>query len=56
MARPIKTREQYLNQYGAVLTEIHSGTPYRKIASLYKVGLSTVQRLAKKELYAPPIK
>lgn len=50
MARPKKTEKQYLAQYGGVILEINAGTPYRKIAEMYGVGLSTVQRLANKGL------
>jgi len=51
MGRPRKTRRQYIQEYGDVIKEIYSGTPYRTISSLYGVGLSTVQRLAKKHLW-----
>lgn len=51
MARPKKTREQYLKEYAAIIVEIHSGTPYRKIAEEYGVGVSTVQRLHNMHLY-----
>lgn len=51
MARPRKTREQYLKEYASVIAEIHSGTPYRRIAEEYGVGVSTVQRLANMNLY-----
>lgn len=51
MARPRKTDADLIKEYGEVITEIHSGTPYRKIAELYGVGLSTVLRLAKRGLY-----
>lgn len=50
MARPRKTRAQYLKEYGEVINEIHYGTPYRTIARIYRVGLSTVQRLARMDL------
>lgn len=51
MARPHKTREQYQKEYAGVIVEIHSGTPYRKIAEEYGVGVSTVQRLHNMHLY-----
>lgn len=54
MARPKKTREQYLKEYARVIAEIHSGTPYRRIAEEYGVGVSTVQRLANMHLYPIP--
>lgn len=47
MARPKMTKYDYLEKYGAVLAELKVGIPYRKIASLYGIGVSTVQRLAK---------
>lgn len=51
MARPKKTREQYLKEYAVIIAEIYSGTPYRKIAEEYGVGVSTVQRLHNMHLY-----
>ena len=47
MARPKMTKYDYLNKYGAVLAELKVGKSYRKIAHLYGIGVSTVQRLAK---------
>lgn len=49
--RPKKSIRQYFMEYWDVLAEISAGTPYRKIASSYRIGLSTVQRLAKRGLY-----
>ena len=51
MARPHKTREQYLKEYASVIAEIYSGAPYRRIAEEYGVGVSTVQRLHNMHLY-----
>ncbi len=51
MARSKKTMEQYLKEYVAIIAEIHSGTPYGKIAEEYGVGVSTVQRLHNMHLY-----
>ena len=51
MARPKKTNAQLIKEYGTVIAEINSGTPYRKIARTYGIGLSTVQRLANRGLY-----
>ena len=48
MARPRKTKAQYLLEYGTVIEEMKRGTSYRKIARRYRVGISTVQRLHKK--------
>ena len=45
MARPRKTRSQYLRDYFDVLRDIHLGVPYRTISKRHHVGLSTVQRL-----------
>ena len=45
MARPKKTEDQYLDEYGWVLLELLYGTPYRKIAASYGIGVCTVQRL-----------
>lgn len=45
MGRPRKTEAQYLSEYGCVIFEILCGTPYRKIAEQYGVGVCTVQRL-----------
>ncbi len=47
MARPKMTKYDYLEKYGAVLAELKVGKSYRKIAHLYGIGVSTVQRLAK---------
>lgn len=49
--RPRKTDEQIIQEYGDVILEISAGTPYRTIAKLYGIGLSTVQRLANRGLY-----
>lgn len=51
VGRPKKTNIQLIKEYGAVIAEINAGTPYRKIASMYGIGLSTVQRLANRSLY-----
>jgi len=51
MARPKKTNVQYVKEYWDVLNELYSGTPYRTIAKMYGVGVSTVQRLANKGLF-----
>lgn len=50
MARPKKTNAQYLKEYGEVIAELKRGTPYRTIARIYQIGVSTVQRLHKKIL------
>lgn len=47
MARSKKTMKEYV----AIIAEIHSGTPYGKIAEEYGVGVSTVQRLHNMHLY-----
>lgn len=51
MARPKKTKEQYLREYWRVLDALRSRMPYRKIAERFGVGISTVQRLAKMDLH-----
>lgn len=51
MGRPRKTDAQLIREYGIIISEINAGTPYRKIASSYRIGLSTVLRLAKRGLY-----
>ena len=51
MARPRKTDADLIREYGIIISEINAGTPYRKIASTYRIGLSTVLRLAKRGLY-----
>lgn len=48
MARPKKTRAQYYKQYGEIIEELKKGTPYRTIARIYRVGVSTVARIKKK--------
>ena len=48
MARPRKTRAQYYKEYGEIIEELKKGTPYRTIARIYGVGISTVQRICKK--------
>lgn len=48
MGRPRKTKTQYYKQYGEIIEELKKGTPYRTIARIYRVGVSTVQRIYKK--------
>lgn len=48
MGRPRKTSAQYYEQYGEIIEELKKGTPYRTIARIYGVGISTVQRIKKK--------
>lgn len=50
MGRPRKTREQYVKEYLGVIEAINLGIPYRKVAEIYGIGLSTVQRLVNKGL------
>ena len=50
MARPKKTRDQYIQEYRGVIEAINYGIPYRKIAEFYGLGLSTIQRLANMKL------
>ena len=51
MARPKKTEGQYLSEYGGPILALRFGVPYRTIAKMYGVGVSTVQRLANKGLF-----
>lgn len=50
MARPKKTKEQYLTEYEMILNELRNGTSLRTVSKVYGVGLSTCMRLKKRFL------